>query len=131
MCLDTDDVWRPAKKSTSILTTKQVQNAMTLQCQGDHQHCNLEGHMPGMGPHTKYMEDYQPELASTLAAAISLDEPPQQWESGYASTLSEKLHRNLGHPAPKELEELLAARGASDQVLEAARTYTKQPPKLS
>ena len=35
----------------------------------------------------------------------------------------QKLHRNLGHPAPKELEELLAARGASDQVLEAARTY--------
>ena len=116
-----------------------------LQCQGDHQHCNLEGHMPGMGPRTKYMEDYQPGLASTLAAAISLDEPPQQWEAGYTTSEQklvtgnllklrtsvkqdafrsvQKLHRNLGHPAPKELEELLAARGASDQVLEAARTY--------
>ena len=43
-CLDDDGNWRPVRKRTSLLTTKQaVQDAMTLQCQGDHQHCALEG----------------------------------------------------------------------------------------
>lgn len=85
--------------------------------------------MPGMGPRAKFMEGCQPGLASTLAAAISLDEPPQQWESGYAFIKQklitgnllklhtsveqdviravQKLHRNLGHPAPRSWKSCL------------------------
>ena len=91
------------------------------------------------------MEDYQPALASTLAAAISLDEPPQLWETSYASNeqrevastlvqlradtrqqairIVQRLHRNLGHPSPKELTELLQTRGASTEILKAAQSY--------
>lgn len=36
----------------------------------------------------------------------------------------QKLHRNLGHPSKEALTELLAARGASEAILEAARGYT-------
>ena len=35
----------------------------------------------------------------------------------------QRLHRNLGHPDPQQLTELLASRGASDTVLEVARQY--------
>ena len=35
----------------------------------------------------------------------------------------QRLHRNLGHPSTKELTELLAARGANEEVLRAARSY--------
>ena len=89
MCLDTDNVWRPARKSASILTTKQaVQNAMTLH---GHRQLTQVAHFSEAG-----CLSHRSEAAS------------QSWPSC---------------AAPKELEELLAARGASDQVLEAARTY--------
>ena len=145
-CLDEDSQWRPVKKSTTLLTTKKaMQNAMTLTCRGDHDHCALEGSASGYGPRTRYLEDYQPALASTLASAILLDEPPQFWEAGYASNeqrtvtsnlvklrsdtrqqairIVQKLHRNLGHPSTKELTELLQTRGASEEVLKAAQSY--------
>ena len=35
----------------------------------------------------------------------------------------QRLHRNLGHPSAASLVELLESRGASDEVMEAARTY--------
>ena len=35
----------------------------------------------------------------------------------------QRLHRNLGHPKPEALVELLQSRGASDQVIEAARHF--------
>ena len=35
----------------------------------------------------------------------------------------QRLHRNLGHPSPESLVELLQNRGASDAVVEAARSY--------
>ena len=35
----------------------------------------------------------------------------------------QRLHRNLGHPSPESLVELLQSRGASDAVVEAARSY--------
>ena len=77
-CLDTDGQWRPVLKNTRLLTTKKaVQEAMFLQCQHDHQHCHLEGSATGYGVRTRYMEDYQPGLAATLAAALSPPEPPQ------------------------------------------------------
>ena len=135
----------PTKKSATVLTSKKaIQNAMTLTCEGDHDHCALEGNVRGYGPRTRYMEEYQPALASTLAAAISLDEPPQLWEKGYASTeqrevtptlvkradtrqqavrIVQKLHRNLGHPSTKELTELLQTRGASEEILKVAQSY--------
>ena len=144
--LDDDGHWRPVRKRTSLQAA--VQDAMTLQCQGDHQHCALEGSAPRFGARTRYMEEYQPAMASTLAAALSLDEPPQVWEHVFATEeqkevtsklvqlrattkqdairVVQRLHRNLGHPAPSELTDLLAARGASEsilQALQAARTY--------
>ena len=146
-CLDTDGQWRPVLKNTRLLTTKKaVQEAMSLQCKHDHQHCHLEGSAAGYGVRTRYMEDYQPGLAATLAAALSLPETPQSWENVYATTEEkevtgslvrlqastrqeairtvQKLHRNLGHPSKEALTELLAARGASEALLEAARGYT-------
>lgn len=36
----------------------------------------------------------------------------------------QRLHRNLGHPTTEQLLLLLQSRGASDQVLQAARDYT-------
>ena len=35
----------------------------------------------------------------------------------------QRLHRNLGHPGPAELAELLETRGASDAVIQAAKSY--------
>ena len=82
------------------------------------------------GARTRYMEEYQPAMASTL---------PQVWEHVFATEeqkevtsklvqlqattkqdairVVQRLHRNLGHPAPSELTDLLAARGASQSIL--------------
>ena len=145
-CLDTDGTWKPVQKHTSLLTTKRsVQDAMSLQCQHDHEHCPLEGAAPGFGSRTRYLEEYQPALAATLAAALAVDEPPAFWETGHAAedereTTSslvklrsetkqdairtvQRLHRNLGHPSPQALGELLEARGASEAILQAAKSY--------
>ena len=47
---DEDMAWRPVKKSATIMTTKQaIQNALTLTCNGDHDHCALEGSALGLG----------------------------------------------------------------------------------
>ena len=145
-CLDSDGIWKPVQKNTTFLTTKQaVQDAFTLQCQGDHERCPLEGAAPGYGSRARHLEEYQPALAATLAAALAVDEPPIHWELGLAAedeteTTSslirlrshteqdairtvQRLHRNLGHPAPAALVELLEARGASEAVIQAARSY--------
>lgn len=74
-CMDSDGIWKPVQKNTSLLTTKQaVQDAMSLQCQHDHEHCPLEGAAPGYGSRTRYLGEYQPALAATLAAALAVDE---------------------------------------------------------
>lgn len=145
-CLDADGIWRPVRKDTTLLTSKRsVQDAMSLCCQKDHQHCHLEGAAPGYGSRTHYMEEYQPGLAATLAGALCIDEAPIHWETAYAgeeekqSTGSliklkadtrqeairvvQRLHHNLGHPGPEALAELLAARGASESVINAAKGY--------
>ena len=54
--------------------------ALSLCCDGQHEHCPLEGSAPGLGRRTRYMEDYQPHLASVIAGALVIDEKPQQWE---------------------------------------------------
>lgn len=146
MCLDVDGEWRPVRKSTAILTTKMAMSAaLQLRCQGDHVHCRVEGHAPGYGKRTKYLEDYQPSLAATIAAALMVDEPPHAWETAmavpehkeYTGKLAalhtevkaeairtvQRLHRNLGHPSPETLTDLLSSRGASDEILTAARNY--------
>ena len=118
-CLDDDGIWKPV-----FLTTKQaVQDALTLQCQHDHEHCPVEGAAPGYGSRTRYLEEYQPALGATLAAALAVDEPPIQWKTGRslmrlrshtkqdAIRTIQRLHRNLGHPAPAAL------------VLQAARSH--------
>lgn len=111
-CQDTDGQWKPVKKSTALLTTKQaVQDDMTLQCQG----------------------------------SMAVEEAPQAWGAGYmtaeqkivtgnlirlcttirqdAIRTVQRLRRNLGHPGPTELAELLETRGAMEAVIEAARNY--------
>ena len=102
----------------------------------------------GFGSRTKYLEECQPALAATLAGAMAVEEAPQAWETGFmtaeqkivtgnlirlirlrttvkqdAIRTVQRLHRNLGHPGPTELAELLATRGASEEVIEATRNY--------
>ena len=76
---------------------------------------------------------------------MAVEEAPQAWEAGFMTAEQKivtgnlirlrttvkqdairtvhRLHRNLGHPGPTELAELLATRGASEEVIEAARNY--------
>ena len=146
VCCDTDGVWRPAKKDTTIRTTKRaVAESMNLLCDHSHEHCRLEGHIPGIGKRTSYMEDYQPAFAAVLGTAISACERPQAWDGAFAVQemqsylgklvdlhaegkqealrVVQKLHRNLGHPSAQSLVDLLTARGASATVLSVAENY--------
>ena len=79
--MDVDEVWTPAKKDTTILTTKRsVAETMSRLCPGDHEHCRLEGYMKGHGVHrTSFVEEYQPAFSSTLAKALACAEKPQIW----------------------------------------------------
>ena len=43
----------------------------------DHPHSQHAGHAPGLGLQTRYMESYQPSLATVLAAALMVNEVPQ------------------------------------------------------
>ena len=145
-CLDSDGCWRLVRKPTGVMTTKMaVHTALSKRCTRDHDHCYLEGSAPGLGRRTKYLEEYQPGLAATFAMAISVPEIIHHWESamavpevkavtghlvklqaeghGEALRTVQKLHRNLGHPSPQSLVEMLQSRGASDAVVEAARNY--------
>ena len=145
-CLAPNGQWMPVKKATAVLTTKLAMSmALHRQCDGQHEHCHLEGSAPGYGRRTTYMEDYQPGLAATIAAAIYAPEPPQLWEHAMAVPEQrevtgslvklhtevkadairtvQRLHRNLGHPSAEALVTLLESRGASEQVLEAARKH--------
>ena len=75
-CLDQDGWWKLAKKPTAILSRKvSMQAALSKQCDGQHAHCPLEGSAPGLGRRTSYLEDYQPGLAATIAAAICAPDP--------------------------------------------------------
>ena len=147
MCKNDNEQWLPVRKDTTLLTTKlAVAQAMNRQCPGDHQHCRLEGSLRGFQVHrTTYMENYQPAMASTLAAAMATPEAPHNWEHGYAVQeitehvgklvelhvegksaalrVVQKLHRNLGHPSTASLVELLSSRGASPDVLQVAGSY--------
>ena len=146
MCLHTDGRWLPARKSTAVLSSKKAMyDVLHSCCDGHHEHCPLEGSAPGLGRRTRYMEDYQPHLATVIAGALVIDEKPQQWEHALAVgdrrqltgeliklraehaqeavRVVQRLHRNLGHPTTEQLLLLLESRGASHQVLQAARDY--------
>ena len=149
-CLDVDGLWKPVQKSTGIKTTKRALAAtMNLRCDRSHEHCRLEGQFPGLSrTRTSYMEDCQPCLAANLAAALSAPEDPQAWDDAFAveevkavqgrlvqlMTNSraeavrtvQRLHRNLGHPSPESLTEMLESRGASENVLQVARQFLCQ-----
>eukprot|EP00435_Cladocopium_sp_Y103_P060878 s209_g22.t1 len=145
-CPDFDGIWKHVKKATALLTSKVTMSiAMNKLCDGQHLHCALEGSAAGYGRRTTYMENYQPGLAATLASAIFAPDPPQMWEHAMAVPEQkevtgkliqlqthlktdavrtvQRLHRNLGHPSPEALVELLQSRGASEAVIEAAKTY--------
>ena len=99
----------------------------------------------GYGRRTKYLEDYQPRLAATLAGVVFAPELPQCWEYAaavdgqrtvqgqlvrlYTNSKAEavrtvqRLHRNLGHPSTQSLVELLESRQASEAIPNAARSY--------
>ena len=146
MCLHVDGRWLPARKSTVILSSKKAMyDALHRCCDGQHEHCPLEGSAPGLGRRTRYMEDYQPHLATVIAGVLVIDEKPQQWEHALAVgdrrqltgqliklrvehaqeavRVVQRLHRNLGHPSTEQLLLLLESRGASHQVLQAARDF--------
>ena len=86
MCKNDDEQWLPVRKDITLLTTKlAVAQAMHRQCPGDHQHCRLEGSLRGFQVHrTTCMENCQPAMASTLAAAVATPEAPHNWEHGDA-----------------------------------------------
>ena len=87
------------------------------------------------------MEDYQPTMASVLAAALAVPEPPALWEDAHAVNeekliqgqlvqlmttnkseairAAQRLHRNLGHPTTTALVEMLESRQASETMLPA------------
>ena len=146
VCLSDDGRWLPSKKPTALQTTKRaVKEAFPMLCDGGHEHCSLEGSASGYGSRTKYLEDYQPCLAAVLAAALMVPEIPQCWDfvgavaeqrkmtgdlvrlyteqHAEAVRTVQRLHRNLGHPTPQALVDLLTARGASDAVLAVAKQY--------
>eukprot|EP00435_Cladocopium_sp_Y103_P026681 s2681_g6.t1 len=147
VCQDDNGAWLPVRKDTTILTSKAaVAQAMNLLCPGDHQHCRLEGHMRGFKTlKTTFMEDYQPAMAATLAAALATPETPHPWDFGFAVQeikehvgkmidlhvegkaealrVVQKLHRNLGHPSTKSLVELFQSRNASETVIQVAGSY--------
>ena len=149
-CLDVDGVWRLTRKTTSLQTTKRaVAQALQLRCDGSHEHCRLEGKMPGSGrSRTSFMEDYQPTMAAVLAAALAAPEPPAFWEEAHAVNEEkliqgqliqlmttnkaeairavQRLHRNLGHPTTTALVEMLESRQASETVVNVARTFQCQ-----
>ena len=100
--------------------------AMNRTCDKSHDHCRLESHMPGGRLRTKYLEDYQPAMASIIAVNLAAEEPPQTWDHGFAGDeasrshqgrlvqlltnnqqeavrVVQELHRNLGHPTPDNL----------------------------
>ena len=84
--MDVDGAWKPARKDTTILTTKRsVAETMNRLCSGDHEHCRLEGYMKGHGTHrTSFMEEYQPAFASTPGTSLACSEKPQLWEGSFA-----------------------------------------------
>ena len=146
-CQNDEGDWLLVKKPTALQTTELsvFKEFHQVRCTGDHQHCPLEGSVVGLGRRTRYLESYQPGLASVFAAALMVDEPPSI--SDFVGAVGEdrqhvgaliklmtnnrveavrtvqRLHRNLGHPSAASLVELLESRGASDEVKEAARTY--------
>ena len=146
MCMDDYGNWLLVKKPTSVQTTKKAMaEGLSLRCSGDHPHCRLEGRVPGGRLRTKFMEDYQHNLALIIANALVTDEAPRIWEAalavnepkaiqgaliqlmtehkGTAVKTVQRLHRNLGHPTTTALVELLEARNASRAVVEVARSY--------
>ena len=146
-CMTDEGSWMPVRKDTTILTSKAaVAQAMNRLCPGDHQHCRLEGHLKGFNTlKTTFMQDYQPAMAATLAAAIASPEVPHPWDFGFAVQevkehvgkmidlhvegkaealrVVQKLHRNLGHPSTKSLVELLQSRNASETLIQVAGSY--------
>ena len=55
--------------------------AMCLRCDGSHEHCKLEGQLPGFGRSgTNYMEDHQQAMAAVLAIAVAAAENPRVWK---------------------------------------------------
>ena len=122
------------KKPTALQNTKLsvFKEFHQVRCTGDHQHCPLEGSAIGFGRRTRYLESYQPGLASVLAAALMVDEPPsisdfvgavgedRQHVGAHIKLMTtnrveavrtvQRLHRNLGHPAASSLVELLESR---------------------
>ena len=148
VCMNEQGLWLPVRKSTTIRTTKKtVYEVLSLRCDGSHQHCSLEGSAVGFGRRTRYMEDFQPCFAASLATALTTIEEPHHWEVGFAVAIEDerkemgelvklksefhqeavrtvqKLHRNLGHPSIQSLVELLESRGASQTVIDVAKQY--------
>ena len=129
--------WAPIRKTTSIQTTKQAMVwHMSRRCSQDHQHQPLEG-----GHRCKHAEDYPEILAQHLAEAAMTDEGlheqayavgQEQQLTGVLRKLGTKhgseavriayrLHRNLGHPRPDILLELLKDKPVDTKVLDAIR----------
>ena len=145
-CPGSNGEWLYVKKPTALRTTKMaVYQQFQLQCEGGHEHCPLEGCAKGYGLRTRYLENYQPAFATVLAASLMAEEIPttldfvgavnedRKHTGELVKLLAEnrqdavrtvqRLHRNLGHPDPSALVELLSSRGASQMILDVASNY--------
>ena len=71
--------------------------------------------------HAHYTMDYafNAEEKELTGALVKLSAETKQ----EAIRVVQRLHRNLGHPSPTTLTELLASRGASEAILQAAQSY--------
>ena len=85
------------EKPTSLQTTKRaVMQAMNLRCDRTHRHCQLEGQVPGFGiSRTSFLEDYQPCLAATMAAALAVPESAVFWEDALAVNEDKLIHGKM------------------------------------
>ena len=134
----------PARKPTCFRTTKESLAAgLAVECDGEHGHLPLEGSYHGvnrskMAEHLAwqlaYLMQQQPDEA--LAVEVeSMDLDDHESEPVYKNRKLQRevgaqvmqyirrLHKNLGHPAPDVLHQMLTEIQATEAVLKAAKEY--------
>ena len=97
---------RPVRNDGTLLISKTaVTQAMIRLCPANH-HCRLEGRMEVFKTlKTIFIQDYQPAMAATLAAALVTPETPHFWDFGFAvqeiqEHLSKMIDLCLGRRSP-------------------------------
>ncbi len=127
----------PVKKPTCIFTTKYYLNEKMrpYQCSGDHQHTPLEGGIRGRGARSKIAENYPEKMANIIAECLAHQPSEEEILAAEEAELERKqvgsrpvdyvarLHKNLGHPSPDVLIQMLKEVQATEDVILAAKHY--------